>query len=42
MAGGDIKDNFVTKAILDTKTGKEYGSEYQAGKALFKLVGGDI
>lgn len=30
------------KPILDTETGKEYGSEYGAGKALYSLVGGDI
>lgn len=38
----DMKDDFVTKPILDTETGKEYRTEYQAGKALHKLVGGDI
>ncbi len=30
------------KPILDLETGEEYRSEYQAGKALYHLVGGDI
>lgn len=30
------------KPIRDTETGKEYRSEYQAGKALYWLVGEDI
>lgn len=43
----DVKTQSVrsrkgAKPILDTVTGIEYSSMYQAGKALYALVGGDV